>query len=423
MREGNPVYPSPDEDEAQNVVIRGDRVQYKLIESQAELAELCQWLSGASRIAFDTEFVSEDTYYPDLCLIQVAAAGKVAVIDPLCVGDVTPFWEVLAGGDHETIAHAGREEFRFCQRATGKRPANLIDVQLAAGLIGLEYPASYGKLIDRLLHKHLPKGETRTDWRRRPLSERQLAYAVQDVEYLEALRNKLASRLEKLGRLPWLTEEMQAWQEYVEDSERGDRWRRTSGTNGLSTRALAIVRELWRWREQTAQRLDRPPRRLLRVDLIVELARRGTSDPKRISALRGMQRRELARDLPAISKAIQQALDLPDTELPGADRRETLPPLKVLGQFLSTALANLCRQEDVAPSLVGTVDDVRDLIAWRLELKGRNDDEPPALERGWRADVVGRKLDGLLTGQVAVLVEDPLAEAPLKLVAEKREEP
>ena len=187
-----------------------DPVQHDYIRTHDQLANFCQSLRDVQFIAFDTEFVSEDTYRPDLCLIQVAADDRLAVIDPRDLDSVARFWEVLCDGDHQTIVHAGREEFRFCLSAVGRRPNRLFDTQLAAGLIGLEYPSSYGKLITRLLDKALSKGETRTDWRRRPLSERQVEYALQDVVYLQPLFHALTAELSRLERRDWMIEEMQS---------------------------------------------------------------------------------------------------------------------------------------------------------------------------------------------------------------------
>jgi len=128
-------------------------VQYDNIISDRDLRDFCDRIVGAKVIAFDTEFVSEDSYQPELCLIQVAAQGRLAIIDPLVVQDLAPFWNVLAAPGKETLVHAGREEFRFCLKATGKRPSGWFDVQLAAGLVGIEYPASYGNLAYKLLGK------------------------------------------------------------------------------------------------------------------------------------------------------------------------------------------------------------------------------------------------------------------------------
>lgn len=339
--------------------------------------------------------------------------GQMAVIDPKTVGDVDSFWQVLAEPGHETIVHAGREEYLFCRRSTGEAPHELIDLQIAAGLIGLDYPVSYGNLIAKVLGKTLPKGETRTDWRRRPLTNRQIDYAIQDVVYLDAIWDTIREKLSQLGRLPWLEEELQTWQDALEESTSRERWRRVSGSSGLSPRSMAIVRELWRWREAHAQHRDVPARRVLRDDLIVEMARRKTADPSRIRSVRGMTRRDLKTHVDELSRRVQLALDLPDDECPRVARRDLPPQLGVLGQFLTTALGSICRQHEVAPSLVGTVQDVRDLIAYRLDLGPGEDEVPPKLATGWRSQLVGQLIDDVLAGKVAIRVKDPLADDPL----------
>ena len=389
-------------------------MQYDNIISDQDLRDFCQAIAGAKVVAFDTEFVSEDSYQPELCLIQVAAAGRMGIIDPLAVSDLQPFWNLLVAPGKETLVHAGREEFRFCHKATGQRPSGWFDVQIAAGLVGLEYPASYGNLAYKLLGKSLAKDETRTDWRKRPLSQRQLEYALLDVMDLEAIRDGLYADLEKLGRLPWLTEELAAWQEGIETAEAStEKWRRVGGLTGMSRRALAVVRDLWKWRDDEAERRNCPPRRILRDDLIIELAKRQTADPKRIRSLRGMEYSGVQRHLPKIASVIESSLELKDGELPHSERKNSRPQLNLLGQFLSTALGSICRKASVAASLVGTAQDVRDLIAYRLGLGGFEDGELPDLAAGWRAEVVGQVIDHLLAGDVSIRIADPLAEEPL----------
>ena len=388
-------------------------VHYDHITTDQQLRDFCGSLAEADIIAFDTEFVSEDTYLPELCLIQVAARGKLAIIDPYSAHDLSPFWELLTSGSRETLVHSGREEFRFCLRETGRRPSGWFDIQIAAGLVGLEYPASYGTLAYRLLDKTLPKGETRTDWRRRPLSQRQLEYALQDVLDLEAIRWKLYEQLDKLGRVAWLEAELLDWQTDLEESERGEKWRRIGGLTGMSRRSLAIVRELWNWRDAQAQKRNAPPRRILRDDLLLELAKRQTADMKRIRVVRGMEWGNVQKHLPAIGETIEQAMALPDSKLPHLEKKSTRPQLNLLGQFLSTALGSICRSANVAASLAGTAQDVRDLIAYRLNLGGFEDGEVPILARGWRAEVVGQVIDHLLAGDLAIRISDPLHDEPL----------
>jgi ribonuclease D len=386
-------------------------VSHITITSDGQLRTFCKRLALADWIAFDTEFVAERTYRPLLCLVQAATAEEMAIIDPLAVDDMTPFWQAIAEPGHETIVHAGRGEFEFCLRAVARRPAGLFDVQIAAGLVGVEYPAGFGTLLAKLLNEAPGKLETRTDWRRRPLSQRQIQYALDDARYLSALRHKLHARLEELGRLAWMEEEMEAWQQAVEASLAEERWRRVSGISGLDPRNQAIVRELWRWRESVAERRDRPPRRVLRDDLIVELAKRRTADVKRIRAVRGLERGDLKRQLPRIAKCIERALALPEEQLPQGIRREPMPQLPVLGQFLFSALGSICRQSHLSPGLVGTPSDVRQLVAYRTG-RGKSK-EPPLLARGWRARVVGTTFDKLLAGELAIRIEDPLSEHPL----------
>lgn len=391
-------------------------VQYEHIDNEQQLRAFCDSAVEAKCLAFDTEFVSEDTYRPHLCLIQVAADDRLAIIDPIAIGDVTPFWELLAKPGHETIVHAGREEFRFCFDAIGQRPTNWFDIQIASGFVGLEYPAAYSTLIAKLLNKSLPKGETRTDWRRRPLSDKQLDYALQDVLYLKQIRDILANRLDKLNRREWLADELDSWLTQLEHTENTEQWRRVAGSAGLSARKLAIVREVWRWRDAEAASRNLPPKRILRDDLIVEIARRQTDNVQRIRSVRGMEHRHLQRQLETIADCVRRAEEIPDDECPRPLRRSdsSQPSLVLLGQFLSTALGCICRTSELAPGLVGSVQDTRDLIAHRLGLTD-SDSQPPRLSQGWRAKVIGPEIEKLLRGELGLRVTDPLADQPLSL--------
>jgi ribonuclease D len=388
-------------------------VTHQTITSPAELAKLCRHLASAARIGIDTEFVSEDTFRPELCLVQVVTDEQLAVIDPYLAGDLVPFWQTLADAGHVTIAHAAREEVNFSLTACGRVPAGLFDTQIAAGFCSKEYPSSYGSVIAKFLGATPAKGEQRTDWRRRPLSEHQVEYALEDVRYLLPLYDDLRGQLEQAGRTGWLAEETDNWLQEVQDARGRARWRKVSGIGSLSVRSLAIVRELWMWRQGEAERRDLPPRRVLRDDLIVELAKRKSASPERIRAVRGMQysgKRGVIDDLAA---CIRRGLEAPLDELGRRPRHAMPSQLDLLGQFLSPALASICRSAGVATSLAGTASDVRDLIAYRLNFGGANDREPPALARGWRAELVGHLIDELLAGQKSIRIEDPESEHPL----------
>jgi len=382
------------------------------VTSATQLERLVERLAAHDHVAFDTEFVSEHTYRSQLCLIQVAAPGTLAVIDTLTVTELGPFWRLLTDPRRTTVVHAGREEMGFILHAIGERPAKLFDVQVAAGLVDHDYPAGYAAIVRRLLNVQTNKAETRTDWRQRPLSAAQLDYALDDVRHLERLWRKLEAKLDAAGRMPWMEAEMAAWQEEVAESFTRKRWRRISGLSGLSRRELAIAREVWHWRDAVAEQRNMPPKRVLRDDLLVELCKRKSADPRQISAVRGMQRSDLRHILPGLAAAVERGLALPDAECPGGEKHRAPPAqLAVLGQFLATAVAGVCRQMKIAPALVGTASDMRDLLAWKL---GCHDgDQPPLLATGWRQEVVGSLIDDLLSGKASIRIGDLKSHDPL----------
>jgi ribonuclease D len=389
-------------------------VPHETINSPADLAALCRRLSAADRIGIDTEFVSEDTYRPELCLIQVATRDEKAVIDPYQAGDLSQFWRTLTEGGHITIVHAAREELNFALTACGRPPAKLFDTQLAAGFCSAEYPSSYGSVVTKFLNARAAKGEQRTDWRRRPLTPEQIEYALEDVRYLLPLYETLHSRLDRLGRLDWLAEEMDRWLTDVHDARDRPRWRRVSGLGNLSPRSLAIVRELWMWRRDEAARRDIPPRRVLRDDLIVELAKRKSDNVERIRAVRGMQHRGLKREtLEELAECVRRGLAAPLGDIERQSQEAMPSQLNLLGQFLSPALSSICRSANVATSLAGTATDVRDLIAFRLGFGDASPAEPPLLASGWRAELVGHLIEELLAGKKSIRIEDPISEHPL----------
>lgn len=391
-----------------------DSVPAPIITDQQALEQLCDRLKSASIIGIDTEFVSEDTFHPHLCLIQIATEHELAAIDPLAVRDLTPFWKVMTAGDHVTVLHAGREELNFFLRSPLETlPHSIYDVQIAAGFCSTEFPSSYSSVVSKFLGNQPAKGEQRTDWRRRPLSTAQLNYALEDVRYLLPLYKKLSQILKNLNREEWLADELRLWQDEIVAANSRRDWRRVSGIGKLSPRNLAIVRELWNWRQAEAQRRNLPPKRILRDDLIVEIAKRKIDSPDQIMAIRGMDRGGAKRKAHELAAAVTRGLEGPTEKLSRGSRTDELPSqLNLLGQFLAPALGTICRRADIATSMVGTATDVRELIAYRMGVT-RGEDEIPVLAQGWRAELVGNVIDDLLAGKRSIRITNALAEDPL----------
>ena len=395
-----------------------DAPDFQHITDQKTLEEFCSQAAKSRYIGFDTEFVSENCFRPQLCLIQVSTESDYAIIDTMAIDNIDVFWNMLCRGEHITIVHAAREEFLFCFRACGMWPSRLFDIQLAAGLLGYEYPASYGNLINRMLNKTVDKGETRTDWRQRPLTSSQIAYALSDVVHLWPVYKKLCKGLDKAGRMHWMESEMTDWQKKLENSVTEPQWRRVSGIARLRPNQLAIVRQLWLWREEEAERKDRSAKRTLADDLIVELARRGTSQLKQIRAIRGFSSRVSTNSVEGIAEAIEVALNLPESDYPRKVSSPKSVNLGLLGQFITTALNVVCNEQRIASQLVGSAQEVRDLAAVKLGLlKGG---KRHRLEEGWRAEIVGQLIQRVLAGEVAIRVGDVKSDQPLVMEELKR---
>ncbi|QDU63589.1 Ribonuclease D [Planctomycetes bacterium Pan216] len=370
-----------------------------LITSTQEFKKLCDALRTEPIIGLDTEFVPEYTYSPQLCLIQVSTKDEQRAIDPLAVKDVSEFWEILVEPGHEVIAHAAKEEMNFCRASSGATPEKLFDVQLAAGLVGFGFPLSYANLLYRSLGVEIASTEARTDWRARPLSSRQVDYALGDVKHLHRLREAILERLDRMGRQHWLEEENA---EVLRQQEKPPvaNYRRVNGSGSMTSRNLAILRELAELRDKRARHLDKPPRWVMRDDLLVELAKRKPKSLADLKKTRGLGNIKDGRWADELLEGIRRALALPDKDLPKRPPRRAATDDQMPLKILSAAMYHIAHREQVAPSLLGTNDDLQKLIDWHLKRPGAT--ELPRLARGWRKEVCGEELTDMLEGKVSM---------------------
>ncbi len=366
------------------------------------LAALCARLSSAEYVTVDTEFMRENTYWPILCLVQLAGPEEAACIDALAPGlDMTPLYELMADERVLKVFHAGRQDLEIFFHHTGQVPRPVFDSQLAAMVCGLGDQVSYENLLAQTIGVTIDKSSRFTDWARRPLSDRQIDYALADVTHLRPVYEKLAKRMRTTGRDHWLDEEMAVLTSPATyHTEPEDAWRRLKGRGGHGPRYLAILIELAAWREREAQRRDLPRNRLLRDDAIMEIAAHAPRTAETLAHTRGLSQKAAEGPMgQAILKAIEDGIARPAHSLPAPpERAERLPPgLGPLTDLLKVLLKLNCEKQNVAARLVANGDDLERIAA---------DDEAdvPAL-KGWRREIFGEDALKLKAGKLALAAE------------------
>ena len=379
------------------LIPRGDA---EMIDTAPRLATLVQHLRAAGRFAYDSEFIGELTYIPKLCLVQVASAEKVALIDPLARLDLTPFWELLCDSSLEKIVHAGPQDLEPVFRHMKRSPANIFDTQIAAGFIGMAYPTSLSKLVRELTGVPLGKGLTFTHWDQRPLSAMQLRYAADDVRYLIAARDQIGHRLESLGHTAWSAAECQTLcdpLQYQFDPEH--QYRRVRGATSLNPAGLAVLRELVIWRDACARSHDVPPRSFLRDEILIDLARNPVKSVDKLARIKGLPRPvELAHGSEII-EAISRATAIPSADLPQTKQREETPTEKFHADALWCATEALCFGRGIDPNLVANRSEIGQL---HRHLTTGEDAPDVRLLSGWRREAIGDPLLAIVQGHAKV---------------------
>jgi len=376
-----------------------------IITRPRDLERLVARLRRHDTIALDTEFERERTYWPKLQLIQVAVPDEVAAVDPLALaGDLGPILDLVNDPSIRKVTHAGRQDAEIFWNITGSPPQNLYDTQIAAALVGLGEQSGYASLVQRLLKVRLKKTERVTDWGRRPLSDSQVEYALDDVRYLLEVTRRLDERLRKLGRETWLQEELAFYADrdfYVQDPS--TLWMRVSGWRGLDRRGLAILRELARWREEEAAHRDIPKNRVVPDDVLVEIASRRPAEPAGLTPLRRLHPREIERNGRNLVRCVETGLAVPEDDLPRVVRHHHEDPETALAADLLGVLLRLrARESQIAPSYLGNQKAVAKLVSW---LAGSREGDPPPLLHGWRHELVGRELVALFEGKHSLYVD------------------
>lgn len=367
-----------------------------LIETTEALSALCDRLAATEFVTVDTEFMRERTYWPELCVVQIAGPEEVAVIDAQAEGlDLSPLYALFDNTAVTKVFHAARQDVEIFVLRTGRVPTPLFDTQIAAMVAGFGDQVGYDALVGALTGAPIEKAFRFSDWSARPLTSQQIAYAAADVTHLRRVYVKLKARLEREGRLDWVAEEMAALADpdtYRTRPE--DAWIRLRSRSS-NRRFLAVLRAAAAWREREAQRINVPRQRLVKDETLLEIAAQAPTDAAGLTRARGFPRSVAeGKAGTALLAAIAEAKALPESALPAAPQRNGARPSPALVALLKVLLTAKCEEHHVAQKLVASSDEIDRLAS---------EDEPeiPALH-GWRRRVFGEDALALKAGRVAL---------------------
>jgi ribonuclease D len=370
-----------------------------LISDTDALTALCRRLRSETFVTVDTEFMRERTYWPELCVVQLAGAGEVAVVDAEAPEiNLAPLGELLADRRVTKVFHAARQDIEIFVIKFGQVPAPVFDTQVAAMVAGFGDQVAYDALVAALAGGHIDKAHRFSDWSARPLSPAQIAYAAADVTWLRPVYEKLCARLQEEGRLEWVAEEMATLTDpatYRVDPD--EMWLRLRPRSS-NRRYLAMVRALAAWREREVQRINIPRQRLLKDETLLEIAATMPDTPEALSRARGITRGFAEGRVGAsLLEVIAEAQALPEEALPAVPRSDGGRPSPALVALLKVLLAAKSEEHHVAPRLIASSEDID-----RLALNDGGN--VPALH-GWRREIFGNDAIALIEGRIALGVE------------------
>ena len=370
-----------------------------LITTTDELAAICARMARHPFITVDTEFLRETTYYPLLCVAQIASADEAAVIDALAPGiDLKPFFELMTNEKVVKVFHAARQDIEIVWNMAKTIPHPIFDSQVAAMVLGYGDSISYDQLVQRITGDVLDKSNRFTDWTRRPLTDAQVTYALSDVTHLRSVYIKLATDLEKRGRTNWVEAEMSILtspETYRADP--ANAWERLK-TRVRKPKELAVLMEIAAWREREAQSRDVPRSRVLKDDVLGDIATQAPTTIEKLGHLRSLPKGfERSRWGEAIVEAVQRGLDRDPKTLPRFERFRPAQNGAATVELLKVLLRMTAESHGVAAKVIATVDELDRIAA---------DDEAdvPAM-KGWRRELFGEKAIALKAGRLALAVD------------------
>lgn len=353
-------------------------------------------------VAVDTEFIRERTYYPKLCLVQMATESESVAIDPLAISDLSCLRDLLLDKDITKVFHACTQDLEVLLNALGIVPAPVFDTQLAAAFLGQRQQLGYGALVEAYCNVRLPKAESLTDWSRRPLDEEQLRYAEDDVIYLPQIYDRMIGELTRMDRLSWLGPEMAALTDaahVTRDPQQA--YLHLKRSSSLTRKQLAVAREVCAWREGTAARRNVPRKWVVTDEVLVELCKRVPRTVERLRRIRGTEQLG-ERDAQGLVAAVTRGVECDPARYPKvAHRDRPTPEMESVIDLMYAMLRIVSDKSGIAPQLIATRDDLHDLALGKADAR---------LLTGWRRELAGDTLLRLLSGELGLTVKDGRVE-------------
>ncbi len=374
----------------------------RIITDSIDLAQFCASFGDEQFITVDTEFIRERTYFPQLCLMQVATSTEAVAIDPIANPDIdlTPLYDAFANESLIKVFHAAKQDIEIFVHDSGRVPYPLYDTQIAAMVCGFGESVSYETLVRELVGASLDKASRFTDWARRPLSDRQLVYALDDVIHLRVVYDKLKEKIEQEGRSPWIAEEMEAItniSQYRVDANRA--WMRLKAKT-RSPLVLQLLRAAAAWREEMAAKKDVPRQRVLKDDWVVQVATQMPQTVEALTDVRGITGQLSKESMASLIEALNTARTAPKENWPNPPERDRHMPAAQEACFdqLKLLLRQKCEDTHLVPRLVVDKQELEDIVRGKITLAASS------IGHGWRYDVFGRDAESLLAGNLTARV-------------------
>lgn len=360
------------------------------------LRELVTQIRRSAVVGIDTEFIRERTYFARLCLVQLATDDVCAIVDPLAIDDLSPLCELLADASVVKVLHAGSQDLEIFYRACGHVTTPVFDTQVAATLAGFPQQVGYGALVHEMLGVKLDKGDSYTDWARRPLTDTQVEYALNDVRHLPEMYRMLSGQLGESGRASWLAADFARMSDPATYSiEPEEQWKRVKRISSLNRRQLAVAREVAAWRENEAMRRDVPKRWVLGDESVIEVARRAPSAYDELVSIRGVSDKLSRPAAKGLIEAVGRGLEVPEDDLPSLKkRRRPAGDVDAAVDLMVALVRKRARENGVAMPLLAGRDELERLAA------GERDGHP--LLEGWKAAMIGQELCELIDGGLSL---------------------